>query len=107
MEETVAKLINGEKLSEEELSDLIEEFEIDRLYGEDRRWSRTNDSIIEIDKVLYAIMWEEGLTEMQENEYYEQPIKVTKTVKTENVVQETTIYSDGDRLNISKSEIIS
>lgn len=71
------KLQKGEELSENELSDIMMYF--DEVYvekGEDRRWSRSVVSVYKINGSLYALNWEEGLTEMQEHSYYEQPYKV-------------------------------
>lgn len=51
-----------------EVEDLVFESEVYREEGEDRRWSRTNFSVVEADDgKLYGIHWEEGLTEMQDN----------------------------------------
>lgn len=73
----INKITNGEKLSKNELRDLVE-FEIDRIEGDDRRWSRTITSICELDGRYFKLVWEHGLTEMQENEYYNQPYEVKK-----------------------------
>lgn len=71
------KLDKGEKLTSGELSMLVHEYpEEHRVEGEDRRWSRTITSVVNVDGTLYAIDWEHGLTESQENEYYDQPVKV-------------------------------
>lgn len=71
------KIDNGEKLTEDEIKTLVWEFkEINREYGEKGRWTRVVTSIIEIKDRTFAIDWEEGLTEYQENEYYYQPYEV-------------------------------
>lgn len=73
----VKKLESGERLSEDEISTLLSEN--DAVYteeGEMRRWSRSVMSVVEINDKLYAIDWEEGLTENQENEFFEQPYEV-------------------------------
>lgn len=58
--------------------------EIERINGENRRWSRSVQSILEIGGRYFGVTWEEGLTEMQENEFYCSSIievqKVTKTI---------------------------
>lgn len=57
--------------SEKEARSLIWDCEVDREEGGNRRWSRSVTSIVEADDgKLYAIDWEQGLTESQENEYY-------------------------------------
>ena len=46
---------------------------VDEVKGKNRRWSRTNQVIFkDKDGKFYAVEWEEGLTEEQENEFYEQ-----------------------------------
>lgn len=73
----VEKIDKGEKLTEEELKTLVYECnEISRSKGENRRWSRSVASIIELCGRYFAVTWEEGLTEHQENEFYEQPYEV-------------------------------
>lgn len=71
-------LQNGENLREDDLRYLVWNYEIDRENGENRRWSRTVTSIVEIGGKTYSIDWEEGLTECQENNFYDQPIEVEK-----------------------------
>ena len=44
------------KFTKEEVQDLVYENEIERIKGEDRRWSRTNNSIVEVENgKLYKI----------------------------------------------------
>lgn len=73
----VMKLKKGEKLAEGEISEILwnnEEVYVEE--GEDRRWSKSMLTVVKIDEKLYAIEWEKGLTEMQEDEFYEQPYPV-------------------------------
>lgn len=78
------KIINGEKLSEKELKycawgdvgTYVGEKE-----GDSGRWTQSMSTIFEIDNQLYCIDWECGLTECQENEYWEQPYKVKRVEK--------------------------
>lgn len=77
-EELLRKIDNGEKLTRSELCDVIFEYEVETEYGENRRWSRSVNTISEIGNRYFSIDWEEGLTECQENEYYDQPIEVEK-----------------------------
>lgn len=66
-----------------------EDFDIvEEIGGEARRWSSTDVVIakhIETGK-YYELTWENGLTEMQENEFYAQDApevkKITKTIET-------------------------
>ena len=70
------KIINKEELTEHELSRLACDYSIEDSRGENRRWSRTVTSIVELNDRFFAIVWEEGLTEMQENSFYDQPYEV-------------------------------
>lgn len=73
-----SKILNGEKLTEKEIKELVWDYEIDREEGDNRRWTRSVTSIVELCDKCFAIDWEEGLTECQENEYYNQPYEVVK-----------------------------
>lgn len=78
-EEMVGKIDSGEKLSEWELKNLVYNGnEVDIEYGEDRRWTRDMESIIKLGDRYFSIMWEQGLTECQENEFWNQPVEVEK-----------------------------
>lgn len=78
------KIINGEKLTESELK-LCAWGEVGNFVGEqegkDRCWTRNMSTIFEICGQLYRINWEKGLTECQDNEYWEQPYKVRREEK--------------------------
>ena len=70
------KIINKEPLTEQELRTLVSYYTIESSKDEDRRWSRTVTSIIELNDRYFAIIWEEGLTESQENSFLNQPYEV-------------------------------
>ena len=78
----IEKMYAGEKLSEKELSALIyedveDDYEIiTELKGEELRWTRIMDTIIKIGEDYWDIPWRCGLTEYQENEFWEQPFRV-------------------------------
>lgn len=72
------KIDSGEKLTERELQTLAFDFECDRMNGENRRWSRSVTTIIELNGRFFAVDWEEGLTECQEDEFHYQPREVIK-----------------------------
>lgn len=82
IEELKNKIINGEKLSEEEVKNIVYEdlfYQVDRVEGEDLRWTRRIDLIYEIDGNYYRIYYYRRLTERQENDFWEQEaIKVEK-----------------------------
>lgn len=78
---SVCKLKNGEKLSEHEIEHILRESnKVDEIEGDDRRWSRWMQTIIDIDDEYYMVEWDKGLTEMQEN-YYESVSKVKKETR--------------------------
>lgn len=77
-EELLRKIDNGEELTRSELCDIIFEYEVKREYGDNRRWSRSVTTISKIGDRYFSTNWEQGLTESQENEYYNQPIEVQK-----------------------------
>jgi len=72
----INKIDSGEKLTEKELRDLILNYGKESDEGENRRWSCTVTTIVELFGRTFAVEWERGLTEMQENEYYSQPYEV-------------------------------
>ena len=81
-EEFLTKYDNGEKFTEEELSDLRWEFvEVDTQYGENHRWNRPATTIFRVEDRLFALDWWQGLTERQENEFYDQPYEVKEVKK--------------------------
>ena len=78
----IEKMYAGEKLSEKELKALVyEDVEDDykivtEVEGDESRWSRTIDTIIKVGEDYWDIPWERGLTECQENMFWEQPFRV-------------------------------
>lgn len=81
-DETITKLKAGENLTERELKTLVYEGnEVDEIEGDSGRWTQSVQTIIEVDGVLYAVDWQRGLTECQENEFYDQPYKVKRVEK--------------------------
>ena len=81
-DETVNKLKSGDKLSEREIKTLVYDgIEVDEIEGDSGRWTQGVQTIIDIDGELWAIEWYRGLTEYQENEFYNQPYRVVKREK--------------------------
>lgn len=78
------KLESGMRLSEDELCGLAygDERDFDIVHevkGKNRRWSRSMRTVLK-DKetgTLWCVDWEDGLTESQEDGFYDQPYKVT------------------------------
>lgn len=82
MNDIINKLKNGENLSECELRELCwSDYVVDEIEGDDHRWQREIETIIDVDGQLYAIDWMRGLTEYQESEFWDQPYKVKKVEK--------------------------
>lgn len=80
--QAITHLKAGEDLTEKEIKTLIwDSYVIDEIEGETHRWYREVKTIIKIDSELYAIDWNRGLTELQENEYPNQPYSVVKKEK--------------------------
>ena len=93
IEEFENKLKN-KTFTENELQEIIENYLftnegdkipyeiIDTIYSNElNRWSRNVETIIEYKNKYYSIIWEEGLTEYQDNQFYEQPVEVIKKTK--------------------------
>ena len=89
----IEKLYAGKKLDEYELKRLacndcdsgkyewIDEIEYD--FG---RWTQSIETIFKVNDDLWAILWQRGVTECQENEFYNQPYRVIKKTR---VITET------------------
>ena len=93
IEEFENKLKN-KTFTENELQEIIENYLftnegdiipyeiIDTIYSNElNRWSRDVRTIIKYKNKYYSIIWKEGLTEYQDNEFYEQPCEVIKKTK--------------------------
>lgn len=73
----VQKIDKGIELTEDELRTLVFECnEVAHFEGKNRRWSRTVSSIIELCGRFFKVIWEQGLTENQDDIFYEQPYEV-------------------------------
>lgn len=71
----VDKIDNHIDLTEEEL-ERITSFAIETNYGDLTRWSRPATSIIELCERYFQVDWDNGLTENQPDEYWNQPFEV-------------------------------
>ena len=72
------KILNDENISESELKELVWDYEVEREEGDHGRWTIHITSIIKLCDKYFALDWEQGLTECQENEYYSKPYEVIK-----------------------------
>lgn len=96
----LVKIDKGENLVKEELKMMALEFDIEQISGDNRRWQREVRSICQLGDRTFAVDWQEGLTECQENEFYNQPIEVIKneyekTVKVTEWIKKVEVDEDG------------
>lgn len=73
----VERIDKNEEIEEEHLKRMVYNGENIR-YGENRRWSRTVCTVVEMCGRHFMIKWEEGLTENQDDTFMEQPVEVYK-----------------------------
>lgn len=79
------KVLNGEELTEEELRCLssgVAGHLIEEIEGDDHRWQREVSIVFEIQGRYFRLDYMKGLTENQEDDFYEQPYEVIKKEKT-------------------------
>lgn len=81
----ISKIGNGEELTEYELNRL-RDYSIEDIEGDESRWTRHIDSIIDINGRTFMLCWERGLTEYQENGFYTQPCEVEKKTTTKTII---------------------
>lgn len=94
-ERIIKRLKEGDELSESEIREVLWSF--DQVYeeeGEDRRWSKSMLTVVNIDGELYAIEWEKGLTENQENSFWEQPYPVELKEEEITITKTTVVKKD-------------
>lgn len=84
----IEKLYAGKTLDEYELKclaygdgDLGEYERVDEVGYDLGRWSQSMETIFKVGGDLWAIPWQRGLTECQENEFYDQPHRVIEKVR--------------------------
>ena len=82
----VKKIDNKEPLTEQEIRTLVYEYAVESEPGDNRRWTRTVTSIIKLCERYFSIDWEEGLTEYQDNEFYNQPYEVRREEEVKTIV---------------------
>ena len=78
--ELLNKIDTKHKLTEKELKALICTKEVERIEGDDIRWQRSIQSIVELDGRYFSIDWQQGLTECRKNDFDDQPYEVTKKI---------------------------
>ena len=92
-EERIAiKLKEGKNLSGDEIRTMV--YELPEIYeeeGDEGRWERYMTTVVDLLGKHYAIDWSRGLTESQDNSFFEQPYLVK--VETKEVVVKKTIIT--------------
>lgn len=81
-DELMERALSGKKLADDEWKFLIYEGEeIDRVENDSRRWYKWVEVIVRWKGKYYSLGYDEGLTECQEDEYYDSGIIEVKPVK--------------------------
>lgn len=91
------KITEGIDLTEGELKELIYDYQhihVDEISGDDLRWVKPMTSIIKIRDKYFAIDWFKGLTEMQGDEFYDQPYEVKRVDKMVPVTEWVPVKQD-------------
>lgn len=70
------KILAKENLDEDELSELVDEYSVVTEKGDTLRWTQLMTTIVKLMDKHFAIPWQKGLTEYQENVYLDQPYEV-------------------------------
>lgn len=60
--------------------------EIETIQGDKRSWASTNLTYVQLDDKFYELVWEQGLTEDQDNEFWDQDAPEVKRVSETIVV---------------------
>lgn len=86
------KLKDGDYLTEDEIEQLCWDYPcVYQEEGDSGRWTTFMTTVVEVNGKNYAINWQRGLTECQENIYDNQPYEC-EVVEEEVTVIKTTIY---------------
>ena len=76
--EMLVILDSEDKLSESDISYLLDFEKVDVEEGEEHRWSRDIFSVIKVGDRFFSVDWSRGLTERQPNEFCNQPVEVKR-----------------------------
>lgn len=77
---------SGYQFNEGDLSEIVFDYGAETDYGDNSRWARPAYTIVNFNDRYFGIPWYNGLTEMQPNEFYDQPeelfrVEREKTIK--------------------------
>lgn len=72
---------DGESFEENETREFLWECgqQVDEIDGYPHRWDQEIKTVIQIEDRFFAVDWRRGLTECQENSFYDPPYEVTLT----------------------------
>lgn len=82
---------SGYQFNEGDLSEIVSEYGIATEYDDNLRWVRPAYTIICSGTRYFGIPWSEGLTEMQPNEFYNQPEELFR-VEREKTIEVVEYY---------------
>lgn len=73
----LSKIELGEHLTEDEIEELVCEYEWEELEdGSKLRWTQVKHTIVKLGDKFFKIDWQQGLTENQPDEFFNQPYEV-------------------------------
>ena len=84
--EYLEKIDSGVELTEDELRWLVNDYNIEEIFVESHRWQDAMESIVQLEDRFFSISWMAGRTEMQSDEYDDQPIEVFKREYTKTIL---------------------
>lgn len=86
--EILEKIESGYVFEERELEELVYSGKVvDNQYGDKGRWTRSVYTIIQLEDRFFGIDWEEGLTESQEDLFYETSLKEVEKFEEVKVIK--------------------
>lgn len=91
------RLSEDKSLDTDEIEELIYDYRhihVDEISGDDLRWVKPMTNIIKIRDKYFAIDWFKGLTEMQGDEFYDQPYEVKRVDKMVPVTEWVPVKQD-------------
>jgi len=81
----VQKIDTNEDLTERELNRLVCEYNYNTTEGDSGRWTKMMYTVVQLCGRFFEIVWQQGLTEYQENEYLDQPYEVREHTYTKTI----------------------
>jgi len=93
----LARYDAGEKFSTDELQEIVlwgSRPKVKEIEGSDHRWQREMTTVFEVGGRLFALDWMKGLTEMQDNDFWEQPYEVREVTKMVEVKEYVKLEED-------------